>query len=50
MSFIRNRWYIAAWDGEVASKPLAIAAVPVQVQTRAPSKCPYLLFYVTVKF
>jgi len=23
MSFIRNRWYIAAWDGEVASKPLA---------------------------
>ena len=23
MSFIRNLWYIAAWDGEVASKPLA---------------------------
>ena len=23
MTFIRNRWYVAAWDGEVASKPLA---------------------------
>ena len=23
MTFIRNRWYIAAWDGEVANKPLA---------------------------
>ncbi|MFW2480464.1 MAG: Rieske 2Fe-2S domain-containing protein, partial [Lentimonas sp.] len=23
MTFIRNRWYIAAWDGEIANKPLS---------------------------
>ncbi|NNC38326.1 MAG: aromatic ring-hydroxylating dioxygenase subunit alpha [Acidimicrobiales bacterium] len=23
MTFIRNRWYIAAWDGEVANKPIS---------------------------
>ena len=23
MTFIRNRWYVAAWDGEVANAPLA---------------------------
>ena len=23
MTFIRNRWYIAAWDGEVANAPLS---------------------------
>lgn len=24
MTFIRNRWYIAAWDGEVANAPLSL--------------------------